>query len=179
MASNRFIPPANKNNIKTAVITRYIPYNILAVNLILATNLPKTGPGTSAFITCTESRPVDGKIASANTNTPIPPIRWVKLLQKSIECESPSTFLSIEEPVVVKPLAVSKKASAKDGISPDNTNGNAPKNDNKSQDNDTITKPSFGCIDFFSGFFIVVSTPITNSIAITIKNPYVLFILSL
>ena len=49
-------------------------------------------------------------------------------------------------PVVVNPDTVSKKASMKEGISPEITKGNAPKIDIKSQENATITKPSFANI---------------------------------
>ena len=42
------------------------------------------------------------------------------------------------DPVVVKPLTISKNASIKEGISFVNTNGNAPKTDIKIQDKETI-----------------------------------------
>mgnify|MGYP000013346713 FL=1 len=49
----------------------------------------------------------------------MPPIQWEKLRQNSVPWLSASTSVRIVEPVVVKPETVSKKASAKDGISPE------------------------------------------------------------
>ena len=107
-----------------------------------------------------------GKIANANTNTPIPPTKWVKLRQNNEEYPKIDKSLKILEPVVVKPLAVSKNASAKFGISPANTNGNPPKNDNKIQLNATVTIPSRGMIFIFLGFASVQTVPITTNKAI-------------
>jgi hypothetical protein len=44
---------------------------------------------------------------------PIPPIHWVRLLQKRIPCNCDSTFVRIVAPVVVNPEIDSKKASPK------------------------------------------------------------------
>ena len=49
----------------------------------------------------------------------MPPIQWEKLRQNSVPWLSASTSVRIVEPVVVKPETVSKKASTKDGISPE------------------------------------------------------------
>ena len=68
---------------------------------------------------------------------PSPPIHCVKLLQKRIECGSISTFLRIDDPVVVKPEVDSKKASMTDGIVPLNRNGSDPNIVKKSHDNVT------------------------------------------
>ena len=43
---------------------------------------------------------------------------------------------------MVKPELVSKKASTKNGISPENTKGSAPKKESKIQDKPVMTKPS-------------------------------------
>ena len=51
-ASYKFSPANIRDMISTTVIIRYIPYNIIAVFLILGTNLPTLGPGLSAFIRC-------------------------------------------------------------------------------------------------------------------------------
>ena len=48
--------------------------------------------------------------------TPIPPIKWVKLRQKSSECDKTETSGKIVAPVVVKPELTSKKASIILGI---------------------------------------------------------------
>ena len=77
----------------------------------LETTLPKTGPGTSARITSKWLFLLFSMIARAKTRTPIPPIKWVKLRQKSRECDKTETSGKIEAPVVVKPELISKKAS--------------------------------------------------------------------
>lgn len=57
---------------------------------------------------------------------PIPPIQWVRLLQKRIDLGRLSISVKIEEPVVVKPETDSNHASVKDAKSPDRINGNEP-----------------------------------------------------
>ena len=47
-----------------------------------------------------------------NTSTPMPPTQWVKLRQNSSPWLMDSTSVRMEAPVVVKPLTVSKNASA-------------------------------------------------------------------
>ena len=47
-----------------------------------------------------------------NTSTPMPPTQWVKLRQNSSPWLMASTSVRMEAPVVVKPLTVSKNASA-------------------------------------------------------------------
>ena len=94
-----------------SVRPRYMPYSILAVDMVLGTSLSFSGPGTSARIRYMEfflSRVVS---TMTNTSTPIPPIQWVKLLQNSIPCGRASTSVRMEDPVVVKPDTVSKNAS--------------------------------------------------------------------
>src|SRR5690625_2232020 len=124
-------------------MTIYITKRIRAEEDNLETNFPKVGTGISAFIICTEPEFELGKIANAKTKTPMPPIKCVKLRQNNIECDKASTSFNILEPVVVKPLEVSKKASIKEGISPLKTNGNAPKAETKIQERETMTNPSF------------------------------------
>ena len=72
----------------------------------------------------------------------------------------------ILEPVVVNPLAVSKKASTIFGISPVKTNGSPPKNDSKIQLNATVTTPSLAMILSGSGFLKLKSEPMTSKIKI-------------
>ena len=62
-------------------------------------------------MSCIVWPPASGTTASRSTRTPIPPIQWVKLRQKSDVWERASTFVRMLAPVVVKPLAVSKTAS--------------------------------------------------------------------
>ena len=52
-----------------------------------------------------------GRIASAKTITPIPPIKCVKLRQNNRLLDKDSISSKIVEPVVVKPLTVSNKLS--------------------------------------------------------------------
>ena len=87
-----------------------------------------------------------------------------------MECDKSSTLESIEDPVVVNPLDVSKKASIKDGISPEITKGKAPKNDKIIHDRDTIINPSFACIPIFLGFLAVHIVPRTSNVIITIRK---------
>ena len=83
-----------------------------------------------------------GNIAKTKTKTPMPPTRWVKLLQNIMDLFRLSTSGNIVAPVVVNPLTLSKKASIIFGISPLITKGRAPKNEINNQDKATITKPS-------------------------------------
>ena len=84
--------------------------------LSFETTLPKTGPGTSARITSKWLFLLFSIMARAKTSTPIPPIKWVKLRQKSSECDKTETSGKIVAPVVVKPELTSKKASIILGI---------------------------------------------------------------
>ena len=75
--------------------------------------LPTSGPGLSALSRCMLS-PLPllrGMMARTNTSTPMPPIQWVKLRQKSKPRHRPSMLVRMLAPVVVKPDAVSKTAS--------------------------------------------------------------------
>jgi len=92
----------------------------------LGTSFPTDGPGLSARIRLMFEPPLSGTMASRNTRTPMPPIQCVKLLHKSEQCESPSTFARMLAPVVVKPDIVSNRASVKDGISPVTKKGRRP-----------------------------------------------------
>ena len=83
-----------------------------------------------------------GSTAITNTNTPIPPTQCVKLRQNRMPLCSGSISCRIEAPVVVKPETVSKNASTKSGISPENTNGNAPNADSSTHADATTAKPS-------------------------------------
>ena len=117
-------------------------YKIFALSLSLLEIFPQVGPGTSARIRCMARPSVMGSTAMAKTSTPMPPIQWEKLRQNSVPWLSASTSVRIVEPVVVKPETVSKKASAKDGISPEMTNGIAPKTDISTQTSATMARPS-------------------------------------
>ena len=83
-----------------------------------------------------------GRMAMTNTRTPMPPTQWVKLRQNSPPRLKGSTAIKMEEPVVVKPETVSKKASTYMGMSPVRTKGSAPKADMASHARATATKPS-------------------------------------
>ena len=113
------------------------------MSLMRGTSLPTTGPGISARRMCIGLPETSGTIAMMNTKTPIPPIQCVKLRQNSSPWLMRSTSHRMEAPVVVRPLTVSKKASANAGISPLKTKGSAPMAENANQVMATMTKPSF------------------------------------
>ena len=101
-----------------------------------------TGPGDSARKICIERSLDFGRIAKTKTKIPIPPIQWVKLRHNNIHFGKDSTSFKILDPVVVKPETVSKKASIKCGIVPENQNGRAPTIDNTTQHKPTAIRPS-------------------------------------
>ncbi len=53
------------------------------------------------------------------TMIPIPPIQWVRLLQKRMDRGRASISVKMDEPVVENPEADSKKALVKFGIEPE------------------------------------------------------------
>ena len=115
-----------------------------AVYFILLTSLDADGPGDSALKICM-AFPSDGRTASTNTKTPIPPIQWVKRRQNIIALESPMLSLGkvkIDAPVVVNPETVSKNASKKYGISPLIIKGKQPTSEMNIQHSATMTNPS-------------------------------------
>ena len=73
--------------------------------------MPFTGPGISALRMFME-RSLLPESMVMNTSTPMPPTQWVKLRQNSSPWLMASTSVRMEAPVVVKPLTVSKNASA-------------------------------------------------------------------
>ena len=117
-------------------------YNDLDTSENLASILLFVGPVVSEFAMSWPLIPNTGRRAVMNTIIPIPPSQWVKERQNSIERGRTSISVSMEAPVVVNPEQLSKKASAKDGIAPDNMNGNEPINDAINQLMDTIRNPS-------------------------------------
>ena len=66
------------------------------------------GPGASARSNCMPPTPSKGRIATANTNIPMPPNQWVKLRQNRIPCGKCSISVRIVAPVVLKPDIDSK-----------------------------------------------------------------------
>ena len=82
-----------------------------AVSRVRGVSLPFTGPGISALRMFME-RSVLPESMVMNTSTPMPPTQWVKLRQNSSPWLMASTSVRMEAPVVVKPLTVSKNASA-------------------------------------------------------------------
>ena len=140
--SKKGIPAKYNITANTANIRRYNKYKICAVFLSFETTLPNTGPGTSALITSKWLFLEFSMMARANTKTPIPPIRWVKLRQNKSAGDKTLTSSRIVAPVVVKPEDTSKKASIILGICPEITNGRAPKKDQSIQQSATINMPS-------------------------------------
>ena len=117
-----------------------------------------------------------GRIAIDKTMIPIPPIHWVSERQKSSPWVITSKSGIIVAPVVVKPETVSKKASKKFGISRLITNGNAPINEAKIQESETIKKPSFAYITFLGLRLIrTKNPPTTKAIIADIRKDKKLF----
>ena len=73
--------------------------------------MPTTGPGISARMMWMDRSDTLGRMAMTKTRTPMPPTQWVKLRQNSKPWLMTSTLARMEDPVVVKPLTVSKNAS--------------------------------------------------------------------
>jgi len=85
-------------------------------------------------------------MAKVRTKIPIPPSQWVKDRQNSIPLGKTSISVIIVAPVVVNPDTVSKNASTKEGILPENTKGKEPKKDTKTHPNVTIVSASLARI---------------------------------
>src|SRR3990172_1051107 len=83
-----------------------------------------------------------GNRATKMTMIPIPPNQLVNALQKRILCGNISTSLKMDEPVVVKPLVVSKTASQYVVHTPEYQKGSAPKKIHTSQLKVTMAIPS-------------------------------------
>ena len=81
------------------------------MSFAFGTSFQTVGPGISALNRCIVLSGEDGIIAMINTSTPIPPTQCVKLRQNKTLLLNASTFVKTDEPVVVKPLTVSKNAS--------------------------------------------------------------------
>ena len=145
-------------------------YKIFALSLNLLEILPTVGPGISARIRCMARPSVMGSTAMANTSTPMPPTQWEKLRQYSVPWLRASTSVRMVEPVVVKPETVSKKASIKDGISPEITKGSAPKTLISTQTSATMARPSRAKMVVFLGVLWLVMNPSTASSAAGNKN---------
>ena len=109
--SNRGMPPSSSIPTSTVVIRKYSRYSTRAVSRVRGVSLPTTGPGISALRMFMDRSELP-EIMVINTSTPMPPTQWVKLRQNSSPWLMASTSVRIDAPVVVKPLTVSKNASA-------------------------------------------------------------------
>ena len=87
-----------------------------------------------------------------NTRIPIPPTQIVIERQSKILFGIISIFLITEDPVVVKPDAVSKNASKKLGKTSLKMSGKDPKAEKINHESPTTAKPSFGVNDNSLGF---------------------------
>jgi hypothetical protein len=96
-----------------------------------------------------------------------------------MQCGSSSTVgLTVPKmlaPVVVKPDTVSKSASAKDFVTPENMKGSEPKILRKIQESATITKPSLEYSFELLGFLITSSAPTAPDMSIDQKKANVAF----
>ncbi len=91
------------------VITKYTAHRPLAVSVIRGVSLVSfIGPGVSALNTCAPPTPRSGRMATASTTTPIPPIQTSCVRQMLIDGGSLSRPSSTVAPEVVRPDTVSK-----------------------------------------------------------------------
>src|SRR3712207_1202791 len=84
------------------------------------------GVAISAVYSCVAPKPTRGATATNRTTIPIPPVHCVMLRQSRSEGARSCGASTVEAPVVVKPAMDSKKAST-GPITPETTNGSAPK----------------------------------------------------
>ena len=110
--------------------------------MIVKLTLSMVGPVVSARIILCPPMPNMGSMAMVSTSMPMPPSQWVKERQKSMLFDTASIFVSMVDPVVVKPEAISKKASANLGISPVIMKGTAPIADSTIHALPTMKNPS-------------------------------------
>ena len=103
---------------------------------MVGSSRPTEGPGLSAFIRYIRKRD------NRNTRTPIPPIQWVKLLQKIMHLGTTSTSVRTLAPVVVNPDMVSNRASTGLVKVPENRKGSPPITLMAIQQRATATNPS-------------------------------------
>ena len=113
-------------------------------------SLEKEGPLDSALASEEPIPLLEGNSAVVNTSTPMPPNQWVKQRRKLTLFGNTETSSIIVAPVVVKPLAISKKASASPQIFP-RTSGSAPITDMHIQLRPAIAIPSRVYICLLSG----------------------------
>ena len=104
------MPASHSKSVSTKVKPTYINHNRFAVSVILGCNLSLLGPGASAVNNCIPPIPNNGNIAIARTMIPIPPIQCVVLRQNKTPLGTTSISAKTDEPVVVYPDIVSKKA---------------------------------------------------------------------
>ena len=109
--SNTPISVKERRVASATVNPRYTNQRRFAVSRKRGVNRSGDGPGDSARASCTPPVPNNGKMAIESTMIPIPPIHWVKARHHSTPCPNAAGSGIIEDPVVVIPAAVSKKAS--------------------------------------------------------------------
>ena len=83
-----------------------------------------------------------GIIAKDSTIIPIPPIHWVTLRQYRMPLLTASISVRMVAPVVVNPDMVSKNASVKLSMLPDNRKGSVPNSEITTQVELTMINPS-------------------------------------
>ena len=66
------------------------------------------GPGVSALYSCMPPTPSSGRMATANTMMPMPPIQFIRWRQMLIDCGARSSPIITVAPVVVRPEIISK-----------------------------------------------------------------------
>ena len=117
-ASKSVISPAHSNRVSRAVNPAYRYQRRRAVPRNRGVRRSGEMPGASARASSTPPSPRSGRIATDRMMIPIPPSHCVKARQMTMPWLRVPGSCVIEEPVVVNPAAVSKKALVKELISP-------------------------------------------------------------
>ncbi len=97
---------------------------------------------------------------------PIPPIQWVKLLQKRMPLGKASISVKMDDPVVVKPETDSKNAFVKEGMAPEKIKGKHPTKLMYNHEKVTRKNASFRFIESSELFLVAIKSenPITPEI---------------
>ncbi len=103
------MPKPHNAKPQAMVRIRYTVQRPLAVSAMRGVKLASfIGPGTSALNICRPPIPSSGRIATASTTTPMPPIQCMKVRQKLIDNGRLSRPDSTVDPVAVSPEVASK-----------------------------------------------------------------------
>src|SRR5690606_39418505 len=118
-ASNQLRPTARYAPRHSNDSPKYTAYSALAVLAMRGVRRSSfMGPGVSARTTWCPPTPSNGRMATARTRLPRPPIHYRVALHRLIEAGSWARLASTVAPVVVSPDMASKYASVNDSARP-------------------------------------------------------------